>query len=263
MAEKRDRETEEQRKHNGVRGQRACSQGCARTTPNTNSIKTKEDKGRQRKTGRQEDKEENVPLTPPPPPFHNPTTQYDKTRHGAHYHHTPQHNSVQTAGTTHPHTPRPSTRPPYQQQTGDTNRRQGHSTADRGHQRHCCPHHTMPPTTTTHTPPVTMATPSRWMRGRTNRGYPTTQRPQTDTHPHHTTHHGNKTVHDTTTALTVCTGQARARATPQTGANQQHTPPPFNGAHGQGRTPSALSHLTLSHLTLLTSTQPTINNDHH
>lgn len=128
--------------------------------------------------------------------------------------------------TTHA-TPRHSTGPQGKQQggrqhtDGDANIRRGVSNTAALHSL-CHPPSTMPPTI--HDGPT-----HHHDEGRVNRGYPTTQTPQTHTHHPHTTHLAKNSARHGSSTRQHCNGMSRARATPPHWAGQQqHTPPPFH-----------------------------------
>lgn len=141
------------------------------------------------------------------------------------------------------HTPHPPFNTATQQTTRGTptHRREGH--------HHNAALHSPCHTTSSYHPPPNNAPPTTTNGGRTDEGYPTTQRPQRDTHPHCTTHPAtNSARHDRSTDE-YCGGMGRARVAPLDWADhQQRTPPPFNGVHEEdGYHPLIHSHCSRSH----------------
>ena len=148
------------------------------------------------------------------------------------------------------HTPHPAIQHGHQANGRGTpcNRREGRQHTPAFHLR-CHPNSPCHPT-------IHDGHPSATTRGRPDRGYPTTQTPQTHTLHYTTDLATNSGQHDCSTHQ-YCSGMSRARGTPPHWAGQQHTPPPFNTPHTEERrTPS-------THLTLFTFTQPTNDHDQH
>ena len=132
------------------------------------------------------------------------------------------------------HTPRHSTRPPYEQDRGTSIATEGTPTFERESV-------TLPPFTrhTTHHPQHTPHQPQhshplRREGGEADRGYPTTRRPRTDTHPHTAPDTTGNSARHKPRYSTACTevecGPGRALDL----AGQRHPPPPFNTTHRDG-----------------------------
>ena len=139
--------------------------------------------------------------------------------------------------------------------TGDTNTKTGRPMTLPPFYRHATHHPSCHPTI--HNAPT-----HHHDEGVADIGYPTTQRPQEDTHYPHTTHPArNSAQHDSSTRQ-HCNGMSRARATSLHQAAQQHTPPPFHTPHTEedGHHPLIHSHTVHIHTTNERSRSTLINN---
>ena len=106
----------------------------------------------------------------------------------------PKHGASQHAPPAIQHSHQANNKGRRQHVDGDTNGRQ-----EGRHHTAALPSHSRP--TPQRHPTIHNAPTHHHDEGGAHRGYPTTQRPQTDTH-HHTPHTRRRTVHDTTAALT-------------------------------------------------------------
>lgn len=147
--------------------------------------------------------------------LHNTARQQQHSSNAAHPHRTSPHTThgrkreqnntrapypTQDRGHHTLHPPRHSTRPPSERKRGRRHSRDGgrqhadgESVTPPPFPHHATHHHNS-------TPPSTMAPPTTTVRGRADRGYPTTRTTHRDTHPH-TPHTQQRTMHDMTAVL--------------------------------------------------------------